>query len=395
MSGQRSFRVIALTHVFPRHDGDAAAPFLLTWATALRQAGHDVRVIAPHDQGLEEAGVVAGTPVRWVRYADGPQEVLAYRGEMHRIALRPPFGPPLLAAFAAEMAATLRRAVRRWRPDVVHVHWWLPGAVIARLAGVDVPVVVHLHGTDVAVVENRPYLAGIGRWALRPADRIDAVSSDLVQRTRTALGVTVHGVNPMPLDLARFKADPPAQASVSTAVPVVLGVGRLIPEKGFRDLVRAVGGLGRPVTLRIVGEGPDRPVLTALARANGVELELPGPVAPAELAAEYATADLVVQPSHGEGFGLVAAEAVLMGRPVVATDSGGARDLLDRRSLVKPSDVGTLRARIVETLSDPDPSAVARAARRARDVLSSDHAVRRTVQGWHDAIQRHRRGSVR
>lgn len=391
VTSDRAFRVICLTHVFPRHQGDAAAPFVLTWAAALRHAGHDVRVIAPHDQGLDEAGSVAGTPVRWVRYADGPQEVLAYRGEMHRIALRPPFGPPLLGAFVTEMAATLRRAVRRWRPDVIHVHWWLPGAVIARLAGVDVPLVVHLHGTDVGVVENRPYLVRMARWALRPADRIEAVSSDLVQRASTALGVTADAVNPMPLDLAQFDGAPPARMSVSAAVPVILGVGRLIPEKGFRDLVRAVGGLGRPVILRIVGEGPDRAVLADLGRSHGVQLELPGPVAPADLSAEYVAADLVVQPSHGEGFGLVAAEAVLMGCPVVATATGGAWDLLDRRSLVKPGDVGTLRARIVQTLSDPDPSTVARAGDRVRELLSCEHAVARTVHGWQEAIQRHRR----
>ena len=62
-------RAIALTHVFPRWDGDPSAAFLSTWAAALRADGHDVRVIAPHDAGLPEVDVIEDTPVRFVRYA--------------------------------------------------------------------------------------------------------------------------------------------------------------------------------------------------------------------------------------------------------------------------------------------------------------------------------------
>lgn len=404
MSPTGPFRVVVLTHVFPRHDGDPSGSFLSTWTEALRQAGHDVRVIAPHDAGTEELGVVGTTPVRRIRYADGPREVLAYRGEMHRIALRPPWGPPLLGAFATEMAAGLRRAVWRWRPDLVHVHWWLPGAVIARAAGVDRPLVVHLHGTDVGVVEHRPWLAGLARWALTPAGRVEAVSASLAGRTRTAIGVDVDGINPMPIALDRFAARALASRQDGRSgpnagriahpdgpggTPLVLGVGRLVPEKGFGDLVRAAGGLGREIRLRILGEGPDRPRLAALAHAGGVTLELPGHVAPTDLPHEYARADLVVQPSHGEGLGLVAAEALAAGRPVVATDSGGARDLLDRGSLVRPGDVGTLRARIVKALDDPDAGALTAATARVSALLAPEAAVTRTVEGWQATLDRH------
>src|SRR5687767_8659564 len=101
-------RAIALTHVYPRWDGDPSAAFLSTWARTLREAGHDVRVITPHDAGLPEIDVVEGTPVRFVRYAPESREQLAYRGEMHRIALRPT-GPPLVASLLWQSAAALRR----------------------------------------------------------------------------------------------------------------------------------------------------------------------------------------------------------------------------------------------------------------------------------------------
>lgn len=378
-------RVIALTHVFPRHDRDPSAAFLGTWSRALRDAGHDVRVIAPHDAGLTEVDVVDGTPVRRVRYADDARETLAYRGEMHRIVRRLPLGPPLLGSFLGAMALQLRTAVRRWQPDLLHVHWWMPGAVIAKLAGVDLPTVVHLHGTDVAVVEHNRTMRPVAQWALGGVDRIEVVSTSLATRATLAMGLRADGLNPMPL------AGPaliPLDAVVSLDTPVVLGVGRLVPEKGFRDLVAAVGRLDRHVVLRIVGGGPDGDVLRQMAAELDVELQLPGPLPPAALPGEYAAADVVVQPSHGEGFGLVAAEAVLLGRPLVATDSGGVRDLVERELLVPVGDVRALATRIELALTDPDLPAVQRAARRARDVLSPGASVARTVEGW-DAARIH------
>jgi glycosyltransferase involved in cell wall biosynthesis len=203
------------------------------------------------------------------------------------------------------------------------------------------------------------------------------------------MGVQADGLNPMPLDLHRMAALPPV---VQLDRPVVLGVGRLVPEKGFRDLVEAVGLVKRPVRLRLVGEGPDARVLRRLALQHGVELELPGRVDPSALPEEYAAADVVVQPSHAEGFGLVAAEAVLMGRPLVATDSGGVRDLIERELLVDVGDTRSMALHIVEALEDPDLPTVLRVARRVRNTLSPASAVTRTVEAWHAALVAHAAG---
>lgn len=371
-------RVIALTHVFPRRDGDPSAAFLATWAGALRGAGHDVRVIAPHDAGLTEIAVVEEVPVRFVRYGPEDLEVLAYRGEMHRIAATP-VGPPLVVSLVATMAVALRSAVRRWQPDVVHVHWWVPGAIVARVARLGVPTVVHLHGTDVSVVEGRPALGGVARWALDAADRLEVVSTDLAERAARALGRIPDAVNPMPLAPDRLGV---ADAAVSPDLQVVLGVGRLLPEKGFADLIRAAARLRRPVGVRIVGDGPQEADLRRLAQDLGVLLELPGPIDPFDMPAVYAAADVVVQPSHREGLGLVAAEAAALGRPVVATDSGGVRDVLGRAGLVPVGDVERLADAIAAALDDPDAVLMAERGLRVRSLLSPAASVARTVAGW-------------
>lgn len=380
MSGPRA---LALTHVFPRFDGDPSAPFLLTWARALRDAGADLGVVAPHDAGLPGRRDVGGVPVRFVRYTPRRLERLerlAYRGEMHQIAVRP-VGPPLVASLVMTLAAAVRGQLRSGRPDVLHVHWWLPGAVAARLARPGAPVVVTVHGTDVALVESRPRLAAVARWALAAADRVEAVSSDLAARLERATGRAADAVNPMPLPLDRLR--PPERRPRPDHAPLrVLAVGRMVPEKGFADLIAAVALLRTPALLTIVGDGPERGRLAAQARATGVPLDLPGRLDAAGLRAAYAASDVVVQPSAREGLGLVAAEALVLGLPVVATDSGGVRDLLD--DLVPPGDARALADRIAAVAHDPEGAraAVAPLAARARERLSPAAAADRTLAGW-------------
>lgn len=378
-------RVLALTHVFPRTASDPSAPFLLTWARALAEAGADVAVVAPHDAGLPRRQVVGGIPVALARYGPDAWERLAYRGEMHQL-VRSPAGPLLAAGLIGSLARAVRGQVRAGRPDVLHVHWWVPGAIAARLARVDVPVVLTVHGTDVALIEARPAVARLARWAIAAADRVEAVSIDLSDRLQRATGRAADAINPMPLDPYWLEGAGSTGSAdgVSDDPFTVLGVGRMVPEKGFADLVDAVAGLERPARLVLVGEGPERLRLVARARAAGVHLELPGRLAPSDLRAAYAGASVVAQASHREGLGLVAAEALCAGTPVVATDSGGARDVLDLGQLVPVGDVLALRAALLAVATDP---AAARARSRVgaamvRERLSPAAAAERTLSGY-------------
>ena len=381
-------RVLALTHVFPRAADDPSAPFLLTWARGLRDAGADVAVIAPHDAGLPLRHVVDGVPVRLARYAPDRWERVAYRGEMHQLA-RKPSGPPLVGSLVRALASCVREQVRAGSPDVLHVHWWVPGMLAARLARVDTPVVVTLHGTDVALIENRPRLAALAKWALSGAARVETVSADLAERLERATGLCADAVNPMPLDpvwlrpMAVVPRPPDGQRRI-------LAVGRMVPEKGFADLIEAVALLEQPVILELIGDGPEWDRLLALADQRRVALELPGRVPPGALRAAYARADVVAQPSHREGLGLVAAEAVLSGTPVVAADSGGVRDLLPPDRLVPPGDVRALATRLSEALDDLPAERAATAALAAGIAgrLSPDASAHRTLTGYHTLLTR-------
>jgi glycosyltransferase involved in cell wall biosynthesis len=377
-------RVLALTHVFPRRADDPSAPFLLTWARALQAGGVDLAVVAPHDAGLPRRPVVGGVPVALARYAPERFERLAYRGEMHHIA-RTPAGPPLVAALLGALALEVRRQVRAGDPDVLHVHWWVPGAVVARLARVDVPTVVTVHGTDVALLEARPRLARLARWALDGADRVEAVSSALAERLEAVTGRAADAVNPMPLHPDRLAPPAPAGGAEPRGERLeVLAVGRLVPEKGFGDLVQAAARARTPLRLVLVGDGPDRGRLAALASSLGVDLTLTGTLSPGELGKAYANADVLAQPSHAEGLGLVVAEALAAGLPVVSTDCGGVRDLLPSEGLVPVADPGALAAALDDVAADL-PAARDRAERRAarvRGLLAPEAAAARTLAGY-------------
>ncbi|HUH07868.1 MAG TPA: glycosyltransferase [Egibacteraceae bacterium] len=389
-------RVLAVTHVFPRAVDDSSAPFLLTWARALRDAGADVAVVAPHDSGLATRERLAGVPVLRVRYAPETRERLAYRGEMHQIALTPA-GPPLVAGLLAAMARAVRAQARAGRPDLVHVHWWMPGAIVLRLAAVSAPAVCTVHGTDVTLIEQRPALAPVARWALARFDRVEAVSEDLADRLERATGRAADAVNPMPVDAPprgdgadRDSGSSPGAARAArggggSGAPLrLLAVGRMVPEKGFADLVSAVAMLAVPAKLTIVGDGPELERLAHQAQALGVDLSLPGRLTAGALRDGLAGADIVVQPSHREGLGLVAVEALLAGTPTVATDSGGARDVLAARALVPPGDPAALAERIAAVAGDLDAerAAAIKQGGELRERFSPAAAAERTLAGY-------------
>jgi glycosyltransferase involved in cell wall biosynthesis len=112
---------------------------------------------------------------------------------------------------------------------------------------------------------------------------------------------------------------------------VVITAGRLAPEKGFDVLLAAFSQLGvcfPEWRLIILGEGPERPALTALARSLGITDRVSFPGWIAEPGEWFATADLFVMSSRYEGFPNALLEAMACRLPVISTDCVGSREIL-------------------------------------------------------------------
>jgi glycosyltransferase involved in cell wall biosynthesis len=154
--------------------------------------------------------------------------------------------------------------------------------------------------------------------------------------------------------------------------PTLLCVGRLIPIKGHVVLLRALAQ-ARPrvpgLRLEVAGRGPLEPALKELARELGVEqaVRFLGFVSPVQKAVEEAA--IVVVPSLGEGFGMVALEAMERARPVIASAVGGLPEIVEHGRtglVVEPGDAIALADAIVELAGDLGRSAEMGQAGRER-----------------------------
>jgi glycosyltransferase involved in cell wall biosynthesis len=156
------------------------------------------------------------------------------------------------------------------------------------------------------------------------------------------------------------------------AEPRLLCIGRLIPIKGHLVLLRALAqsrGQVPELVLDVAGRGPLAPALKAYARELGIEqaVRFLGFVSPVQRAIEEAA--IVVVPSLGEGFGMVALEAMERSRPVIASAVGGLPEIVadaETGFVVPAGDAEALADAIVQLASDPGRAAAMGAAGRER-----------------------------
>jgi len=262
------------------------------------------------------------------------------------------------------------RTVRALRPDVLMASMaQLFDAQYGALAGLlnRVPTVAVVHCVLPTVSRSQEFLF---RQMFRRLRALGGVSRSVCEATEQAMGLAPGAAtvlyNGVP-DTNCRGSSVSIDHSAPPQAPTVGAVGRLTPEKGYDVLIRAMALLPG-CRLVLLGEGPERAALTALARQLGMEdrVELAGWVtAPWTDQFQF---DVLATPSRVEGFGLVAVEALMAGIPVVASRLGGLVEVLregETGLLVAPGDPVVLAHALRELLTDP----VKRGAmgRRGRD----------------------------
>ena len=375
----RGQRVVLCAPGFPTSSDDADKPFLLDHAIALAEAGLQVTVVSPAVSGAPSRQTIDGVKVHRVRYAPRRLETLATTGSMYKEAagIKALLVLPMIASMVFSAVRELRRGT-----TVAYGHWWIPGGVVAVIAAglARRPSFVHLHGSDSHVAQSKA-MKFFARWVLRRADICLAVSQQLAEWGRALSGREV-SVLPMPLRVSSSSS----LSSVSSN-EFVLGVGRLVHEKGFDVLVEAVGALDPPRRPKIViiGVGPERQSLLHQAVALDVDLDLPGAVPPDQLRDWYSRATIVAVPSRREGFGLVAAEAAAAGRAVVGSAVGGIPEIVENGVsglIVEADDVTALSRALLEV----DPAWGARGPARVETLSPKRHGA--FVRQLYDDVRR-------
>lgn len=374
-------RILHLTSSFPRNAEDHVAPFLLDLARAQQEAGLEVAVLAPHDRGVPRTQDLYGVGVHRFRYAPDRWERLAYRGGLLGRS-RTPGGLLLLPVFLAAFVISAARLARKFRPDVLHAHWWLPAGLCGLLASrlVGAPLAVTLHGTDVHLLRNR-LVRRVARFVLRRAALVMVVSDDLHRLVVSLLGLDPAHVVVLRMPVARVLD----QVPTPTGDPLrVIAAGRLSREKGFDILLEAMAlavGEGLDVRLELVGSGPEHERLVQLAEPLHGRVHMLPAQPRRDLWARMDEAQALVVPSRREGLGLVALEAIARGRPVIASNAGGLPEVVvDGQDglLVPAGDAAALAAALHKLPLDPPvgdalrrhaPADVAEAHRAAYEKL--------------------------
>jgi glycosyltransferase involved in cell wall biosynthesis len=309
-----------------------------------------------HERALREAGVPVirlGGPHR----PSGRQQLHGVGGgtKWLRAAVRV---MPQLAMAAFDHSSrwlALVRVLRRERPDVLHAFLFYsyvvaaPAAVVAR-----VPVLVAGRRSLSGRMRENPVALALSRIATRRADLVIANARAVAEDARRVECIPASKIVTVNNGITASAFDPIPAAPVESEGPVILCVANLIGYKGHRYLLRAAALLGERFircTVVLAGDGPERGRLEKLACDLGVDARFLGQRG--DVPALLARADVAVLPSLTEGMSNAVMEAMAAGKPVVATDVGGNRELLEGRGvLVPPADAQALADALASVLTD-------------------------------------------
>ncbi|HEV2778903.1 MAG TPA: glycosyltransferase [Actinophytocola sp.] len=357
-------------------------------SAALVRLGHDVTVYTRRDDPKQPETKRAPGGYRVVHLTAGPRRHVP-KDELL----------PYMNDFARQLAA---RTARR-RPDVLHAHFWMSGMVSALVGRAqEIPVVQTFHALGTVKrrhqgdADTSPQKRiAVERAVGRAATRVAATCSDEVfELVRMGIPRDKISVVPCGVDVDQFTPDgPPAQKGAPRRV---LSVGRLVPRKGFGELIDALALVpdaelvivGGPAPNRL-GRDPEARRLRDRAKRLGIadRVHLTGQVARKDMPALLRSADLVACVPWYEPFGIVPLEAMACAVPVLATAVGGLTDTVVDGVTglhVPPRNVHALSAKLRELLANPAWCATLGAAGcdRARSRYTWDRIAQDTLRTY-------------
>ena len=336
-----------ISKFFPIPGGGETNTYAL--ATELSNAGHEVTVITDKTLSNSNKGFAHQFQLR---YIDGLID-FSERGGRLRLPL-----------------AGLHEVLQELRPQVTHVHNYLPYLLVRQLrnqlAG---GVVLSFHNTPqppnraIGYFEDPALDLGMARTLLQ-SDEYDRllVGADVYEQFATGQGVSRDRIRraPLGINVARFQAAGQARGLPDRLRQIILP-SRIIRRKGILEAVQAMIGLSEYQLNILCLANPEDPAYADEVLESIDSLGLRERVAYpktvpdyGELPAWYAKSDIVLLPSYYEGLGLAAIEGLAAERPLVATTAAGFSEFLtpENSRLVPAKDPGAI-ADAIQELDDP------------------------------------------
>jgi len=266
--------------------------------------------------------------------------------------------------------------------EIIDAHYFYPDGVAAILLGrhFGKPVVITARGTDVNLIPRYRLPRAMIRWAARHAAGIITVARAL-KDDLVGVGVSAGRIevlrNGVDLQLFRPIEREAARRRLGISRTTLLSVGHLIPRKAHDLVIQGLRWLPQ-FDLIVIGDGPEREALGALARESGAgdRVRFVGSVAQEELRNYFGAADALVLASSREGWANVLLESMACGTPVVASNIGGTPEV------VSAPEAGVLMA-------ERTPEAVAEAVQRLFARYPDRGATRRYAEkfSWEETTR--------
>ncbi|WP_226702301.1 glycosyltransferase [Microbulbifer elongatus] len=373
MNDNHKCNILVMTSTLPRWKDDPTPSFVLDFCKHLKSANLSIKILAPHYINSRIRERVDGVDIQRFRYwpVESGQNITYVKSATQLIRLRPLYAAKLLAFLASLFIHTLTIA-KRQKPILINAHWIIPQGFIAVLVGklLKIPVVVTVHGGDIFGLQGKLFKA-IKRWTLENATSV-VVNSSATERSVQQISERI-STEKIPMGIAVYTvSEDEAQSETGNQDQfTVLFAGRVSDEKGviflceaFLLLKRRTTNTTRKIKLIIAGSGPAEEEVRKFITENDLEdsIELKGWLSHPELHTLYRYADVLVGPSitleNGwqEAFGLVFAECLSTGTPVIATRTGGISDIVEDSVsgfLVPERDPAAICEKLLYLLSNP------------------------------------------
>jgi N-acetyl-alpha-D-glucosaminyl L-malate synthase BshA len=272
--------------------------------------------------------------------------------------------PPYALALATQMA----EVAEHYQLDLLHVHYAIPHSVSAYLAKAmrapkHLPFLTTLHGTDITLVgQDRSFLP-ITRFAIEQSDGVSAVSDYLLEVTRREFNIH------RPIEMIpnfvncdryrRYENNHRRRAFAPNGERLIAHLSNFRPVKRIPDVIEVFARVRAelPARLLLIGDGPERANAEYLVRQKNITDDVVFLGKQDAVYEKLGVCDLFLLPSQLESFGLAALEAMACEVPVIASDVGGLRELIQPGHdgcLLPAGDVEAMARCALELLTQPE-----------------------------------------
>ena len=374
-------KVLVLTSSFPRY-GRSAGIFVYELANELKEKEFILTVLTPHHPDAKLKEIINGMEIYRFPYF----YPLNYQ-KLHRTggfvynfkrSYLAKIQVPLF--FLSELFYTTK-LVKKEKIDVVHSHWLVPqglvGAICKKIFGI--PHISTIHAADVFSLEHLPFKQTIANFIVKNSDKLIVVSSYIGERSlclispelkrdiETKMIILPMGVHVQLFQNTTNKTKLLSEYKINSKFSL-LCVGRLSEKKGISYLIKAMPMIlyqNKDVNLIVCGDGPAREELEQLTEKMNLEkhVRFVGFVGDKEKIDYLSLADVLIVPSivlqsgETEGLPVVILEGLAAGKPIVASDVSGVKDVIKNGwngFLVEQKNPEQIAEKVLEMLGDDE-----------------------------------------